>query len=207
MKFPIRIILPVLFFSIGYNFAQTLHDVALVGMTFSPKELTINVADTVRWTNNGGLHNVLADDNSFSSGSVSTSIWVFTHVFTTVGDFRYYCTEHGGPNGVGMAGIIHVEMATDVNDDIIKMDYNLKQNYPNPFNPSTTIQYSIPQGEFVTLKIYSVTGSLEKVLISEYQPGGNYIIEFNATDLTSGVYFYQLKAGNFVSTNRMVLLK
>jgi plastocyanin len=207
MKFIIRFVLPVLFFSVSYNFAQTLHDVALVGNTFSPADLTINVADTVRWTNNGGFHDVTADDNSFSSGSPSNAIWVFIHVFDTQGDFRYYCSVHGAPGGVGMAGIIHVESATDVSEDAAKIDFVLKQNYPNPFNPSTTIQYSIPQNEYVTLKVYNVTGALVKELIPGYQPGGNYIVEFNATDLASGMYFYQLTAGNFVSTKRMILLK
>lgn len=197
----------VLFSVFSYNFAQTLHDVSIVGFSFSPDDLTISVGDNVRWTNNSGIpHNVVADDGSFSSGDPTTD-WVFTQVFNTVGDFRYYCSLHGGPGGSGMAGIIRVESATDVNDNVAKMDFVLKQNYPNPFNPSTTIQYSIPQSEYVTLKVYSVLGSMEKVLISEYQPGGNYIVEFNATDLASGMYFYQLVAGDFVSTKRMILLK
>ncbi|HSP87760.1 MAG TPA: T9SS type A sorting domain-containing protein, partial [Ignavibacteriaceae bacterium] len=159
------------------------------------------------WTNNGGLHNILADDNSFTSGSVSTSLWVFKHAFPNVGSFRYYCQEHGGPNGVGMAGVINVEAATGVNDEIFKLDYKLNQNYPNPFNPTTTIEYSIPQSSQVTLKVFNVTGSIEKVLISEFQPGGNYLVEFNSSDLASGVYFYQLSAGDFISTKRMILLK
>ena len=207
MKFVIRFIIPVLFFSISYNFAQTLHDVSIVGLSFSPSDLTISVGDTVRWTNDGGLHNVVADDGSFSNGNPSTALWVFVHVFDAEGDFRYYCSQHGGPGGVGMAGIIHVESATDVNDNVAKMDFVLKQNYPNPFNPSTTIQYSIPQNEYITLKVYNVTGAFVKELVSEYQPGGNYIVEFNATDLASGMYFYQLTAGNFVSTKSMILLK
>lgn len=207
MKFIIRIILPVLFFSFSYNFAQTLHDVSIVGFSFSPDDLTISVGDTVRWTNDGGFHNVVADDNSFTNGSPSTAPWVFIQVFDTEGDFRYYCSQHGGPGGAGMSGIIRVGSATDVNDDVAKIDFVLKQNYPNPFNPSTTIQYSIPQNEYVTLKVYSVTGALVKELISEYQPVGNYIVELNFSDLSSGVYFYQLRAGSFISTKRMVLLK
>jgi len=197
----------VLSLAFNYSFSQTTHDVALESMTFNPADLTITVNDIVRWTNNGGLHNVVADDNSFTSGNTSTSLWVFEHTFDAEGVFRYYCSEHGALNGIGMAGIIRVEGTTDVNDDFAKMDYRLKQNYPNPFNPTTTIEYFISQNSFVTLKVYNVTGSLEKVLISEYQPGGNYIVELNASDLTSGVYFYQLKAGDFISTKRMILLK
>ncbi len=203
----VRNILLIFFVMINYSFSQTLHTVSLVGMTFSPDEVTIIVGDTVKWTNNGGLHNVMADDNSFTSGAPSTSIWTFLNVFNSIGSFMYYCSEHGAPNGIGMSGKVNVESSTDVNDEVSKMDYVLNQNYPNPYNPSTTIQYSIPQNEYVNLKIYNVTGSLEKVLISENQPAGNYIIEFNASELASGVYFYQLIAGDFTSTKRMILLK
>ena len=207
MQSLIRISVIIFSLSINFIFAQALHDVALVGMTFSPDELTITVNDTVRWTNNGGLHNVVADDNSFTSGPRSTSLWVFKHAFPNVGSFRYYCEGHGAPNGVGMSGIIHVNPPTGVNDKIVNLDYKLKQNYPNPFNPFTTIEYSIPQSGYITLKVYNVTGSVERVLISEFQPGGNYIVEFNSSDLPSGVYFYQLTAGDFISTKRMILLK
>lgn len=207
MKSLIRTLFVILSLSFNFIFAQTLHDVTLSSMSFSPSSLTIIVNDTVRWTNNGGLHNVVADDNSFTNGSTSTSLWVFVHVFNTQGSFRYYCAEHGGPNGAGMSGIINVNPLTGVNDEVFNLDYNLKQNYPNPFNPSTIIEYSIPQSGYVTLKVFNVTGSIEKILISEFQPGGNYLIEFNSSDLASGIYFYQLTASDFVSTKRMILLK
>jgi len=203
----VRFTVLFIFFAFNYNFAQTLHDVALVGQSFSPSELTISVGDTVRWTNNGGFHDVQADDGSFSSGNASTDIWVYTYVFNSAGDFRYYCTIHGGPNGVGMSGIIHVQEVTDVNDKVAITNYSLKQNYPNPFNPFTTIEYSIPKGEFVKLKVYNVTGTLEKTVFSGFQPRGNYRIDFDGSDLASGVYFYQLTAGNYMSVKRMILLK
>jgi plastocyanin len=205
MKSFIAIILFVLFSH--ESFTQTIHDVALGSMSFTPAEITIPVNDIVRWTNNGGLHNVVADDESFTSGAPSTSLWTFQHTFTSTGDFRYYCSEHGGPGGVGMAGIVHVQPSTGVNDDNTLINFSLKQNYPNPFNPTTTIEYSIPEATFVSLKVYNVTGSMEKTLISEFQLQGNYIIKFDATDLPTGVYFYQIIAGNNISTKRMVLLK
>jgi plastocyanin len=203
----IRALLFVVSLSFNFIFAQAIHDVTLGSFTFSPDNLTITINDTVRWTNNGGLHNVVADDESFTSGVVSTSLWVFKHAFNTEGSFRYYCQQHGGPNGLGMAGIINVQPLTGVNNEVFNLDYKLKQNYPNPFNPSTTIEYTIAQGDYVILKIFNVTGSIEKVLISEFQPSGNYIVEFNASDLASGIYFYQLTSGEFISTKRMILLK
>jgi plastocyanin len=207
MKSFLTTLLLLLIVSFTNNFAQTTHDVTLGTMTFSPDDLTITLNDIVKWTNTGTLHNVVADDGSFTSGALSNLPWTFEHTFTTTGDFRYYCENHGGPNGFGMSGIIRVQPATGVDDEKIKLNYKLKQNYPNPFNPSTTIEYTIPKGSNVTLKIYNVTGILVRTLISEFQPVGNYIVEFDASGFPSGMYFYQLSTGDFISTKRMILLK
>jgi len=200
-----KCILSLIIFTAAVTFGQTTHNVEIVGMSFNPQELTINVNDAVKWTNDGGLHNVLADDGSFTSGPVSSSIWEFTHTFTSTGDFGYYCEAHGSP-GSGMYGVIHVQGTTGV-DDVHGMSFHLKQNYPNPFNPKTFIEYSLPEAGYVTLKIFNVTGELEDVIISEFQQSGNYIIEYDAADLPSGIYFYQLAAGNNISTKQMILLK
>jgi hypothetical protein len=85
--------------------------------------------------------------------------------------------------------------------------FSLKQNYPNPFNPSTTINYSIAKQSNVTIKIYDLLGRELVTLVNEEKPTGNYAIEFNASSLTSGIYFYQLKAGNYKDTKKLVLLK
>ena len=92
--------------------------------------------------------------------------------------------------------------------------YSLSQNYPNPFNPSTTISYAIPVVETlratsqqVTLKIYDILGREVATLINQKQRAGNYEVQFDATNLTSGVYFYQLKSGSFIESKKMVLLK
>ncbi len=83
----------------------------------------------------------------------------------------------------------------------------LEQNYPNPFNPSTQINYQLHVGSYVTLKIYDVLGREVETLVNERQNAGKYTINFNADKLTSGIYFYTLKAGSFVSTKKMLLLK
>ena len=85
--------------------------------------------------------------------------------------------------------------------------YSLLQNYPNPFNPTTTIKYSIPQFNFVTLKVYDVLGNKIASFVNEEKTAGNYTVEFNAANLSSGVYFYRLQAGLFVETKKMLLLK
>ncbi len=102
-----------------------------------------------------------------------------------------------------------IEEPTDVgghSDDKV-ISYQLNQNYPNPFNPTTKISYSIPQSSNVTLKVNNVLGSEVATLVDEEKAAGSYEIEFNASTLPSGIYFYRFQAGNFVETKKMVLMK
>jgi len=85
--------------------------------------------------------------------------------------------------------------------------YSLYNNYPNPFNPSTTINYDLPKQSNVTLKIYNIVGEEIATLINQEQNAGRYQVQWNAAQLASGIYFYQLKSGDFVSTKKMILLK
>ena len=79
--------------------------------------------------------------------------------------------------------------------------------YPNPFNPSTTLNYQLPVDGMVSLKIYNELGQEIKTLIDEFKSKGNYNINFNASNLSSGIYFYKLQSGDFVSIKKMVLMK
>lgn len=100
------------------------------------------------------------------------------------------------------------QMITSVEDqNDIPISFNLSQNYPNPFNPSTKINYSITEFSQVALKIYDVLGTEVATLVNEEKPAGNYEVNFNASQLSSGIYFYKLQAGNFVSTKKMLLIK
>ena len=196
------------FFLVQNNFPQTVHNVTVSNFSFNPTQLTINSGDIVRWTNAGGLHNVVADDNSFTSGAVSSSAWVFEHTFNSVGSNPYYCGQHGGPGGVGMSGVITVEAATDINDKNITIDqYRLDQNFPNPFNPSTKITYSIPERSNVSIKVFDLLGSEVIELVNGEVETGQYDLTFNTNNLPSGIYFYKLQAGSFVETKKMILLK
>lgn len=98
---------------------------------------------------------------------------------------------------------------TDVNETQgnFPVEYILEQNYPNPFNPSTLIRFSIPENSFVSLKVYNVLGKEVSSIISEEMSAGNYEVNFNASNLSSGVYFYKLETENFVKTNKMILMK
>jgi len=86
-------------------------------------------------------------------------------------------------------------------------NYALYQNYPNPFNPSTIMKYQIPELSFVTIKVYDVLGNEVAILVSEEKSAGIYEVEFDASRLTSGVYFYQLSAGDYTDTKKMILLR
>jgi hypothetical protein len=92
-------------------------------------------------------------------------------------------------------------------NQIIPNMYVLEQNYPNPFNPSTTISFGIENKSNVNLTVINLIGEQVAVVLNEEMESGYHQVQFNATNLPSGVYFYQLKAGNFVETKKMVLLK
>ena len=85
--------------------------------------------------------------------------------------------------------------------------FTLQQNFPNPFNPRTTINYAIPKESFVMIKVYDMLGREIKTLVNEEKTAGNYSVSFNAENLSSGIYFYTIKADAFVQTKKMVLLK
>jgi hypothetical protein len=85
--------------------------------------------------------------------------------------------------------------------------YSLGQNYPNPFNPATKIDFSIPKSGNVILKIFDIVGKEIETLINKEMSAGNYTIDFNASRLSSGTYFYKLTSGVFSQTKKMILLK
>jgi Secretion system C-terminal sorting domain len=85
--------------------------------------------------------------------------------------------------------------------------FELKQNYPNPFNPTTVIAYQLPQAAQVSLEVFDILGRKVATLVNEQKAAGNYAVPFNGVSLASGVYFYRLQAGNFVKTNKMMLIK
>ncbi len=89
----------------------------------------------------------------------------------------------------------------------IPNEYALEQNYPNPFNPTTIINYQLPIGKYVTLKIYDVLGREVATLVDEFKEEGYYEVSFDASKLTSGVYFYRLQSGIFNSVRKMLLLR
>jgi len=92
-------------------------------------------------------------------------------------------------------------------DEKIISEYSLNQNYPNPFNPITTISYQIPTDGFVTLKVYDVLGKEVASLINEQKTSGRYDVQFDGSNLSSGIYFYKISAGNYTDTKKLMLMK
>ncbi len=92
-------------------------------------------------------------------------------------------------------------------NNAVPSDFRLMQNFPNPFNPSTQINYSVPQSSHVVLKVYDANGSEVATLINQNKAEGNYAINFNASNLSSGIYYYTITAGSFSATKKMILMK
>ncbi|MBU0473338.1 MAG: T9SS type A sorting domain-containing protein [Bacteroidetes bacterium] len=115
---------------------------------------------------------------------------------------RYY--EAGGLDSI---------VVTSIDDNIIPSEFSLSQNYPNPFNPSTTINYSIPHSteyhsvQQTTLKIFDILGREVITLVNKVQSPGNYSVKFNASNLTSGIYFCRMQVNDFIAVKKMILMK
>ena len=143
--------------------------------------------------------------------TVSSSTFDFIdYAVTILPGYQYAYYYVVGWNGTSQsAKTNYVSTQAEFQKSLMDMptDFGISQNYPNPFNPSTSISYSIPENAFVTLKIYDVLGNEVVELINEQKESGNYQIDFNASELSSGIYYYTLTEGNFTSTKKMILVK
>jgi len=142
------------------------------------------------------------EQNSFTNG------WL-----TSIAIFREGNTAHMWIAGSGGLILYNSEYITDVSaENPVKLSvFKLEQNYPNPFNPSTKISWQSPVGSWQTLKVYDVLGNEVATLVDEFKPAGSYEVEFQSSvgsiQLASGMYFYRLKAGDYIQTKKMLLLK
>lgn len=177
-----------------YKINKTTGDTTLVGNA----GIGSNTIRALAFDNNGILYGAYGEENVVSS---LIKIDKTTGAATVVGT-----TNYRGVFGLAFAP----DSTTDVaSEELNPTSYALFNNYPNPFNPSTVISYQLPQSSFVTLKVYDVLGNEVATLVNELQSAGTKNVTFKLKDkeLGSGIYFYQLKAGSFVQTNKMLLLK
>jgi hypothetical protein len=138
--------------------------------------------------------------NSFTYDVIS-SRWSY-YVDSTLATYQYLIRAYISIVTGGVKRVV----------ELSPVSYSLQQNYPNPFNPGTKIRYSVPEGGDVSLVIYNITGKRIMELVKSFQNAGNYEVLWNGKDeagapVSSGIYFYTLKAGNFNQTRKMILIK
>jgi hypothetical protein len=143
------------------------------------------------------LTTVGADETSFVDGSLVTGNEYCYRIraFNAAGNSAYTAEDCAIPTGI--------EEITSG----IPSEFSLFNNYPNPFNPATTIYYAVPEISYVKIKVYDALGSEVATLLADTKVAGYHSVQFDATNLQSGIYFYQLQAGNFTSTKKMILMK
>ena len=175
--------------------------------------IVLAASDSSNWTPNDGKVGVEIVDNDINHHSFSHTrvydIAAGSHDFFAVA--QNYLEQDG--NGlVNIYASLTVEFFPEIINDVESENYAptsyiLGQNFPNPFNPSTKIKYSVPQIAQVQIKVFDVLGNEVETLVNEEKQIGTYELTWNAANLPSGVYFYQLKAGNFIETKKMILLR
>jgi hypothetical protein len=122
--------------------------------------------------------------------------------------YRIYAFNNLDKSDYSNQTVVLTLLSADHDKAVKPIEYCLMQNYPNPFNPSTVIRFDIPQTERVTLRVYNVLGKEVMTLINaEMRNAGRYNVSFNASELSSGIYFYKLEAGKNISVRKMILLK
>jgi Secretion system C-terminal sorting domain len=207
----------------GGIYAQNINTDGTLGNTVTPVELTSFSAASngsnvnLRWstateTNNKGFEverknkkiNSNWDAVAFIGGKGTTTDkhdYSYTDKNVDDGTYNYRLVQ------VDFDGMQKTVGNVDVTVSNLPDNYTLLQNYPNPFNPTTTISYQIPKESFVSLKVYDVIGNEVADLVEKDLPAGTYKVNFNAQNLSSGVYFYQIKANNFSAVKKLILMK
>jgi len=132
--------------------------------------------------------------------STETHTYSFTDQNPVTGKSYYRLKQIDFDGSYEYSNVIEVDLT-------LPIEFSLEQNYPNPFNPITIIQYTISSKQNVQLLVYNVLGKEIAMLVNEEKPAGNYEVNFDASKLSSGVYFYQLQAGDFIEIKKMLLLK
>jgi plastocyanin len=191
-----------------FTSGQTLHIVEVTDFDFIPMNIDISVGDTVEWQWIEGTHTTTSDSTSGQNvwdAPIDAANPTFRFVITASGVHSYYCTPHLSLGMVGTITATPVSGISYVSNPV--NEFLLNQNYPNPFNPSTTINFSIPKASKVAMEVFNSIGEKVETLVDRELSAGNYNFEWNASNLTSGIYFYKLTSGDFVETKKMILLR
>jgi Secretion system C-terminal sorting domain len=169
---------------------------------------------TVDYAKTGTIY-LTDSDSIFESTNYGNSFFLYKVLDSKIvgiyvkpgADFLYASTENN------IYKVTPTSLSVVKNYDSIRegqpkfMDFKLNQNYPNPFNPTTEIAYTISRSSFVTIKVYDFLGREVTTLVNLEKPVGSYEVEFNGSNLASGIYFYRIQAGNYSTVKKMILLK
>jgi hypothetical protein len=173
----------------------TLEVINKLPTTLTDLSVAINTSPT--WVKITGA-DVGTDLAAYSSGEAAIGFDVLSSAKSREeGDITIVISSNGRPVAEKTISLTVAPPAT----------YKLSQNYPNPFNPTTTIEYQLPVDGHVTLKVYDLLGREVATLVNEVQQTDYYRVEFDAGRFASGVFFYRLTSGSFVTTKRMVVVK
>lgn len=201
------------------NISARIHNFSLLN-TSSPVEVKFYVEDPDNGgeliTSTDGKTVFSTDDFIEARGSkiirfdweVPQNISTFPRIYAVIDPENKFDEIHSN-NNKGWK-VLNIESVTGIDDEkeiAVVKSFSLKQNYPNPFNPATTIAFSIPEYSPVSLKVYDILGRETAVLINAEKQAGVYEVDFNASRLSSGIYFYRLTSGSFTEIKKMVLLK
>jgi len=148
--------------------------------------------------------------NSFVAGhgtTLETQHYVFSDTLISSGTWYYRLVQIDLDGTRHHCGAIQIAVVTSVLDDVQPQRFVLLQNHPNPFNPTTDIQFSIASRHLTILKLYDVLGREVSTLVNEVKEPGTYNVQFDGSNLASGVYLYRLTAGDFVATRKVILMK
>jgi hypothetical protein len=182
-----------------------------------PQFQFVNWIKYYKYENGNFIHDWTEDFDILNNSRWSKANWTFDgnrvdfepeNVVLKDGMLILCLTKAGELGFSGSVPIDSTDMISNINKyDILPNEYVLKQNYPNPFNPSTVISYALPKQTIVNITVYNSLGSQVEVLVNQEQQAGSYNIKYDASSLSSGIYFYVMKTPEINQVNRMILLK
>ena len=191
---------------------STTINVTAANFVFTPANINVTVGDTVKWTRTSGSHTTTCDGSNGTTRPSGAAPWdadldagspTFTYVIRVAGTYHYVCDPHA-PD---MAGNINAVASSISQLTELVNSYELAQNFPNPFNPVTNIKFSLPNSSKVVLTIYNSMGKEVETLVNEKLNQGSYLVDWNAVNFSSGVYYYKIQTDGFIQTRKMLLIK
>jgi hypothetical protein len=184
-----------------YQFSADSGDIFIVNVTMmkAGKQMAFSV-DSL---NPSSSYKLFSSNITYLSSEVPDTCIIQFTIWGPSGGVDYHVGSYFILDDLSLSG---TATAVKPNSNIPK-EYNLYQNYPNPFNPSTAIEYSIPKSGLVQLTIYNVLGKKVSTLVDRYEPDGIHHVNFNASNLASGIYFYKLRVNNFTAVKKLMLIK